>query len=298
MRHLSFKGVFPILQTPFNKKGEIVFEEVENEVDWLLELGVHGIGIAIASEVFKLNDNEKFKLLKTVVDRSSGKIPIIMNSGQESTEYTIYLSKKSEELGAKGLMIKPPVFDSVPQAVIEDHFINVANSVKIPIFLQDQGNSPISGESAVRLSDKHENLSYIKLECVPTIPRFDYCNQNSSRDKLILFGGVGGSFFIEELRRGSSGTMPSTVIPDMFLKVWKLWNDEKKEEAHKHYSGFAELIKILNQGLGLASWINKYVLYRRGVFSKESSFSRNPGLKPTKEHLYEIDRLIEINNLI
>ena len=103
---------------------------------------------------------------------------------------------------------------------------------------------------------------------------------------------------MEELRRGSSGTMPSSVIPDMFVNVWKLWNEEKKDEAHKYYSGFAELIKILNQGLGLASWINKYVLYRRGVFSKDSSFSRNPGLRPTQEHLYEIDRLIEINNLI
>ena len=49
MRHLSFKGIFPILQTPFNKKGQIVFEEVENEVDWLIDIGVNGIVIAIAS---------------------------------------------------------------------------------------------------------------------------------------------------------------------------------------------------------------------------------------------------------
>jgi 4-hydroxy-tetrahydrodipicolinate synthase len=298
MRHLSFEGVFPILQTPFNEKGEIAFDEVENEVEWLIEKGVDGIGIAIASEIFKLNDIEKFQLLKTVVEKSSGKIPIIMNSGQESTEYTIYISKKSEELGAKGLMIKPPVFDNAPQKYIEEHFLNVAKSVNIPIFLQDQGNSPISGESAVRISDGHENISYIKLESIPTIPRFDYCNINSSRKKLILFGGVGGSFFIEELRRGSSGTMPSSVIPDMFVKVWKLWNENKKEEAHKHYSEFSELIKILNQGLGLASWINKYVLYKRGVFTKASSFSRGPGLIPSKEHLKEIDRLIEKNNLI
>ena len=118
MRHLSFEGVFPILQTPFNEKGEIAFDEVENEVDWLIEKGVHGIGIAIASEIFKLNDIEKFQLLKTVVEKSSGKIPVIMNSGQESTEYTKYISKKSEELGAKGLMIKPPVFDNAPQKYI------------------------------------------------------------------------------------------------------------------------------------------------------------------------------------
>ena len=298
MRHLSFKGVFPILQTPFNAKREISFEGVRKETEWLIEQGVDGIGIAIASEVFKLNDIEKFELLSAVVDQSAGRVPIIMNTGQESTEYTIYMSKKAQELGAQGLMIKPPVFDNAPQKYIEDHFINIAKAVDIPIFLQDQGNSPISGESAVRLSEKHENISYIKLESVPTIPRFDYCNENSSRDTLILFGGVGGSFFIEELRRGSSGTMPSSVMPDMFIKVWNLWNENKKEEAHNIYSAHSELIKILNQGLGIASSINKYVLYRRGIFDKSIAFSREPGLKPTDQHLREIDRLIEKNDLI
>ena len=53
MRHLSFKGVFPILQTPFNEKREISFEGVRKETEWLIEQGVDGIGIAIASEVFK-----------------------------------------------------------------------------------------------------------------------------------------------------------------------------------------------------------------------------------------------------
>ena len=98
MRHLSFKGVFPILQTPFNEKREISFEGVRKETEWLIEQGVDGIGIAIASEVFKLNDIEKFELLSAVVDQSAGRVPIIMNTGQESTEYTIYIVKKSTRI--------------------------------------------------------------------------------------------------------------------------------------------------------------------------------------------------------
>ena len=92
--------------------------------------------------------------------------------------------------------------------------------------------------------------------------------------------------------------MPSSVMPDMFIKVWNLWNENKKEEAHNIYSAHSELIKILNQGLGIASSINKYVLYRRGIFDKSIAFSREPGLKPTDQHLREIDRLIEKNDLV
>ena len=155
MRHLSFKGVFPILQTPFNKKGEIVFEEVENEVDWLLELGVHGIGIAIASEVFKLNDNEKFKLLKTVVDRSSGKIPIIMNSGQESTEYTIYLSKKSEELGAKGLMINNhKLLNKIPKSRLKIKILKIQQDELQKKLIKSLGNKAIGKKKLFKTSLK------------------------------------------------------------------------------------------------------------------------------------------------
>ena len=46
MRHLSFKGVFPILQTPFNAKREISFEGVRKETEWLIEQGVDGIAVS------------------------------------------------------------------------------------------------------------------------------------------------------------------------------------------------------------------------------------------------------------
>ena len=239
MRHLSFSGVFPILKTPFNEKEEIVHDDVRKETEWLIANGVDGIGIALSSEIFKLSDIEKFDLLKTVIDEASGRVPIIMNTSEESTHYTVEMSKRAQEMGASGLMIKPPGFDGAPASYIEKHFEDVSNSVNIPIFMQDQGSTPISGDMAIKLSDSNENLSYIKLESIPTVPRFDYCNEKSSKDKLILFGGVGGSFFIEELRRGSSGTMPSSVLSDIFVKVWDLWQKNKKEEAHKYFSDFA-----------------------------------------------------------
>ena len=298
MRHLSFSGVFPILKTPFNEKEEIVHDDVRKETEWLIANGVDGIGIALSSEIFKLSDIEKFDLLKTVIDEASGRVPIIMNTSEESTHYTIEMSKRAQEMGASGLMIKPPGFDGAPASYIEKHFEDVSNSVNIPIFMQDQGSTPVSGDMAIKLSDSNENLSYIKLESIPTVPRFDYCNEKSSKDKLILFGGVGGSFFIEELRRGSSGTMPSSVLSDIFVKVWDLWQKNKKEEAHKYFSDFAEIIKIMGQGQGLANWIDKYILFKRGVINKESTFSRSPGLMPTELHFKEIDRILEKNSLV
>ena len=76
MRHLNFRGTFPIISTPFNVKEEIVYDDVRRQVDWLIDIGVDGIGIAIASEVYKLNDKEKFDLLiKSFIKELKGKNP-------------------------------------------------------------------------------------------------------------------------------------------------------------------------------------------------------------------------------
>ena len=54
----------------------------------------------------------------------------------------------------------------------------------------------------------------------------------------------------------------------------------------------------MGQGQGLANWIDKYILFKRGVINKESTFSRSPGLRPTELHYKEIDRVLEKNSLV
>ena len=39
-------------------------------------------------------------------------------------------------------------------------------------------------------------------------------------DRLTIFGGAGGSYFIEEMRRGAQGTMPFCSQPAAFVETW------------------------------------------------------------------------------
>ena len=55
----SMKGVFPILSTPTNRKGQTVLEDLKKQVEWMIENGVHGVGIAIASEIYKYSEEER-----------------------------------------------------------------------------------------------------------------------------------------------------------------------------------------------------------------------------------------------
>ena len=39
----SMKGVYPILSAPINEKGQLVMDDLENQVEWMIGKGVHGL---------------------------------------------------------------------------------------------------------------------------------------------------------------------------------------------------------------------------------------------------------------
>ena len=285
------KGVFPILSTPFDSEDNIVFEDVQSEVDYAVKAGVNGIAIALASEIYKLTDHERYELLEKVVEYSGGRIKVCMNTTAESTKQCIEYSKKAEDLGADAVMIAPPSFNGVDQSEVKKYFINTAENINIPIFMQDVFDTPISPEMAVQLSNEHPNLKYLKVEVAPTIPRFNKLKELSQNGIPIPFGGMGGIFMIEEMRRGSVGTMPVCAFPEMFVKVFNLWEEGKKVEAEEYFHNYVPLIRTLGQGLGIWNWLPKYILKKRGIFNHFNA--RQPSLKPDSDQLYEIDRMLE-----
>lgn len=286
------RGVFPILSTPFDQNGDIIFDDLISEVEWGIESGVSGLAVALASEVYKFTESERDKVLDTVVKAAKGRIKVVMNTGGESNKICIEYSKKAEYLGADALMIAPPIFGGIHQNEIKKYFLDVAENVSIPIFMQDIGESPVPPDFAVELSNSNANLKYIKVEVPPTIPRFNRLKELSKNENApIPFGGAGGLFMIEELRRGSQGTMPVCAVPEMFVKVFDLWNEGKEIEAEDIFHKYIPLIRTLGQGLGIWNWLPKIILKRRGIFSQ--AFARRPSLQPDRNQIEELNRQLD-----
>ena len=294
----TMTGVYPILSTPFRKDASIDYEDLERQVEWFIDSGVHGMGIAMASEVYKLTGPERDEVLKSVVKTANGRAKVVMNTGAEGTDATIFQSKRAEELGADALMIRPPTYVPTVASEVVEFFGRVGEAVSIPIFLQDQSTAQVPPTMAVQCAKRHENLCYIKVECPPTAPRTAEAARLRGDSGLILFGGAGGAFFLEELRRGSVGTMPGSTMPDVWVRLWNLWQDGEEQAAEKEFFHHAPLIRTLAQGLGLANTIYKYILGKRGIMKPESAYARHPSLEPDESQLYEIDRMLEHQGLV
>ena len=294
----SMTGVYPILSTPFREDSSIHYEDLEREVEWFIESGVHGMGIAMASEVYKLTGPERDDVLKAVVKTTNGRAKVVMNTGAEGTDATIFQSKRAEELGADALMIRPPTYVPTVAAEVVEFFGRIGEAVSIPVFLQDQSTAQVTPAMAVQCANRHENLCYIKVETPPTVPRTAEAARLRGDSGLILFGGAGGAFFLEELRRGSVGTMPGSTMPDVWVRIWNLWQDGEEQAAEEEFHRHAPLIRTLAQSLGISNTIYKHITARRGVTSMESAYARHPSLEPDELQLYEVDRMLEKQGLV
>ena len=227
------QGVYPLLSTPFDENGRVVTEDLERQTEWLIECGVHGVGIAVASEVYKFTEDERDDVLKTVVAQVNGRVKVVMNTGAEGTDLAIHYSKRAQELGADALMVRPTSFIPAVTADHEEYFLRIATAVDLPIFMQDQGNAQVGAARGAAGAGPSGNLWYIKVEWPPTGPRRAETPRLSEGTGLVLCGGAGGAFVFEELRRGSVGTMPGATMPEMFVRVWDMWQSGDEAGAEK-----------------------------------------------------------------
>src|SRR5258708_20180139 len=71
-------GVIPPMTTPFRKDGEIDFNLVASEVDWLIGAGSHGMAAGGSTGEGHTLDHEEYRdLVAATVEAARGRAPLI-----------------------------------------------------------------------------------------------------------------------------------------------------------------------------------------------------------------------------
>jgi 4-hydroxy-tetrahydrodipicolinate synthase len=276
----TMRGVYPILVTPFDQKEQIDVESLQRLIDFNLDAGVHGLGVALGSEIFKLTESERDEVTRLVVERVAGRVPVVINSGAPGTHVAVHYSRQAQELGADALMILPPAFMPASDAEVLDYYEAISAAVRIPIFLQDTPAATIPPKLARKIAERCEWVQYIKVESAPITAKVAAMTE-SAGDLLTVFGGAGGGYFIEELRRGSVGTMPFCSQPEVFVQIWQLCQEGKEAAAKEIFSRYLiPISRIAGQSVGLFYHVHKELLRHRGILHTATVRSPAPNVDP------------------
>ena len=269
MSQQPMRGMFPVLVTPFDEQDRIDEDSLRSVVEYNIDAGVHGVVIAFATEIMKLTEAERLRIAQVVVDQTRGRVPVVVNTGAVSTVATVQYSRETEDLGVTAVMCTPPAAD-VPVEEKKSHFKALSDAVSVPIFVQEAGTS-LGGALLRQIAEECERVRYAKVENAPPVQKVYEAIQHGG-DLVTVFGGASGNFLIEELRRGSQGTMPWPSLPHAFVQVWDLWQAGEETAAREVWE--REISPILRVG-GL---VHKEILYRKGIIKSARWRSPQPAL--------------------
>jgi dihydrodipicolinate synthase/N-acetylneuraminate lyase len=262
---MTMTGVYPILVTPFDALGRIDEDDVRSLVDCNLAAGVHGIGIALASEVTKLSEAERDRLTTIVVEQVAGRVPVVVNTGAPATDLALLYSRRAQELGADALMCQPPTLAPPTATEVRAYFRALSDAVTIPIFIQDTAATHVPAALARQIAKESANVLYTKVESLPPADMVAE-NVRLAGSLLTVFGGAGGTYLIEELRRGAQGTMPWPSTPHELVGIWdRVRSGDHAGAEELFYRVLVPINRLAAGGMRSALQVQKEILRRKGV---------------------------------
>lgn len=218
------RGIIPPVITPMNEDESINEQELRQQVNRLIDAGVHGLfPFGTNGESYILNEKEKEQILSAVVEENRGRVPVYAGSGCVGTKDTIRMSQMAESLGADVLSVITPWFAKASDEELYEHYCAVAKSVKIPVVLYNiparTGNS-ISPALAERLSEV-DNIAGIKDSSGNFDNMLQYLERTRGKDFIVLSGN--DSLIYWNLLAGGSGGIAgcANVYPETMASIYE-----------------------------------------------------------------------------
>ncbi len=291
---MKLEGVYSVLPTPFSTNGEVDETSLRKVVDLFIGAGVNGVtALGVTGEVARLDDDERRRVLETVVRQVNGRIGVVAGTTADGTRTCINYTRHARELGATAVMVSPPRMPKLNSDAVVRHYAALAEAVDIEIVVQDY--PPISGyamEPALlaRIAREIPRARTIKLEDPPTPFKTSRILEQAAGIEVRIFGGLGGVFLLEELMAGATGAMTGFAFPEILLDIVKRFRAGDVDGAADVFYQAVPLLRFeFQEGIGMA--IRKEVLHRRGALA--SPATRPPAAALDKTTREALDRVMD-----
>ncbi|MCP5112298.1 MAG: dihydrodipicolinate synthase family protein, partial [bacterium] len=260
----GFRGIFPIVQTPYTDGGEVDFQTLEREVKFLDRTGVHGIvWPQRASQYQYLTLAERLEGMEVMVAANRGLRPkLVLGVQGPDTTTAVKYARHAQRLRPDAIVALPTrdqgEFDL---DAVADYYAAIGKACDLPMFVQTTGN--MSVEFVLKMARRIPTLRFVKDEAGHTISRIGEFRRKGGAGGPKVFTGSHGRTLIDEMMRGVAGNMPASGWVDLYVRVWDLWHDGRRAEA---LDIFSKIMLFVTQATAHGFQSLSYVLHLRGVF--------------------------------
>ncbi|MBK1783870.1 dihydrodipicolinate synthase family protein [Prauserella cavernicola] len=272
-RHELARGIWGLLASPFTEDGAFDDESLVRLVTSYSRLDLAGMTVlGVFGEAADLTPAERRRAVELVHDTAPSTALVV---GVTSLDTAAAIEEIGNVADVGGQAIDSYLVqlnDTDPDMVVE-HFRRIHEATGARIVAQDY--PAISGvrmtqEQILDVAVRSPAVSGIKLESVPTPTKVAFL---AARTTVPVFGGLGGSYLIDELAAGAAGAMTGFTAPEGLIACWQAYLDGGFEAAATAFAPYLPLVNFEFQP-GLARLLRKEGFKARGLFT--TSVSRTP----------------------
>jgi dihydrodipicolinate synthase/N-acetylneuraminate lyase len=281
---MEFRGVYPMIYAMFGPDGALDRDAMRRQIEYCVAGGVHGVAaLGLGTEVSKLSPDERLSVMAWAVADLAGRLPLAVTVfGATPAEQTAFIEAAAGH-GCDWVILQPP---QTGQKITEDELVDffgaVADASPLPVAIQ---NAPqyigvgLTSQALDRLSRHHPNVRLLKAEgsAVDTQTLIEL-----TEGRMGVFQGRGGMEFIDVMRAGCVGMIPSVESCQVQARMFELMQSGRAEdeaEAERLYAELAPLIMFLMQS------VSQFLCYGKRLAAQRLGLGavhdRQPAQAPT-----------------
>ncbi len=248
MAQNKFKGLGIALVTPFKSDGSVDYEALQRLLEFQLSRGADFICLlGTTAETPTLTADEKQKIRNLVVERTAGRVPLLMGCGGNCTQAVINELKSTDWTGIDGVLSVCPMYNKPSQEGLYQHFKAIAEASPVPVVLYNvPGRTGVNmtAETTLRLARDCENVVAIK-EASGNITQMDDIIKNKPADFDVISGDDGITFPLITLGAVGVISVIGNALPAEFSRMVRLALRGEYDPALRIHHKFTELFKLL-----------------------------------------------------
>lgn len=265
------QGMLPVLPTPFTESGAVDPDAMAGIVDFAVASGVDGVVFpGFASEVDELSAAERTALLKVVVNRIAGRVPIVAGASAPTAIEAISHCCEALANGIRHAMIQAPKSVGTTTEAVSAFYGEIAEAVAgIEIVLQNAPaprGSDLKPEAILQIVRDNPAITYVKEETLPSGLAISAIAAGKPSHLKGVIGGGGARYLIDEYNRGACGAMPAVELADIHVAMDRAYRAGDIARARDLYMRTLPLL-VIQFNFRMA--FTKHVLTRRGVMTNQ-----------------------------
>ncbi len=244
----QFRGLGVAMVTPFNQDKEIDYDATEKLIEHLVIGGVDFLVVmGTTGESATLTDKEKRSLIKFVIKKNDGRLPIMLGIGGNDTNHIIEQIDDFDFDGIDAILSVTPYYNKPTQKGLELHFKAIAAQSELPIVLYNvPGRTGVNmtAETTLKLAHEVPNIIGIK-EASGNLNQMSYILRDKPENFLVLSGDDG--LTLPQMSMGADGVISvvGNALPKRFSQMVKFAQQHNYVEASKIHLELIEIIDSL-----------------------------------------------------